>query len=108
MRRDTTSGLASAYQLVYGTARSELGINVLDTSDFSSVPVSVIEEESELGKLLEREVVSIRIPPYHEGLATHLLSKVSQFQSLADHIYMLPRSDLRLLDEMGIPYEKIG
>jgi len=108
MRQDVTGGLASAYQLIYGTARSELGVNLLDTSDFVSIPVSIIEEERELREFLEREIVSIRIPLQHEGLAFHLLSRVCQFQSLPGHIYVLARADLRFLDEAGIPYEKVG
>lgn len=104
----TTEGVASAYQLVFGTASSELRGSLVDTSGQLSIPVSIVSEESQLEELFEREIVSIRIPPEHEKLAFRVLSRASQFQALPDGVYALPRSDLRFLVEAGIPYEKVG
>ncbi len=111
----TTDGLASAYQMVFVTASSELRGNLIDTSGQMSIPiqvsapvVSVVSEGSKLEELSEREIISIRILPEHDALALLVLSRVSQFQSLPDGVYALPRADLRFLAEAGIPYEKVG
>ncbi|MBA7660657.1 hypothetical protein ES703_68661 [subsurface metagenome] len=107
MPRTITDGLSSAYQVTEYTATSELGYNLPDTGGMFAIPVLEIVDEKELAKLAEAEIISIRISPEHEGMAFYLLSKISQFQSLPDHIYTLRKSDLRLLEEAGIPYEKV-
>lgn len=102
-----TSGLASAYQITSHTATTTLSHNLLDTGGFLGVPTLEIVGERQLAKLFESEVISIRISPQHEEVAFYLLSKVCQFQSLSDHILVLRRSDLRFLEEAGIPYELV-
>lgn len=107
MSRNITDGLSSAYQVTGYTATTELGYNLPDTGGMLTVPILEIVDEEELAKLMEGEIISVRISPEHEGMAFYLLSKISQFQSLPDHIYTLRKSDLRLLEEAGIPYEKV-
>jgi hypothetical protein len=107
MLADGTSGLSSAYQITSHTAITELGQNLLDTSGFLGIPVLEVVGELELAKLFEGEVISIKISPQHEEMAFYLLSKVCQFQSLPDNILVLRRSDLRFLEEAGIPYEQV-
>jgi hypothetical protein len=104
----STAGLSSAYQITEYTASSELSPNLLNTGGSIAIPILEVVEEQELGKLLENEVVSIRISPENEGRAFYLLSKFCQFQSLPEHVFALRRADLRFLEEAGIPYAKIG
>jgi hypothetical protein len=84
-------------------------INLLfDTGGSYGTPiVEVVEEEEELARLMENEIISVKILPEYEDLAIYLLSKNCQFQSLPDHIYMLRKSDLKFLEEAGLPYERI-
>ena len=103
-----TAGLSSPYQVTDHTSNTELGHNLLDTGGVLAIPIREVFEEKDMAKLLESEVISIRIPPEYEELALYLLSKTCQFQSLPDHVYALKRSDLRFLEEAGIAYEKIG
>lgn len=106
MSKDSTAGLSSPYQVTDHTATEELGHNLIDTGGLFVIPVLEVVGEKELAELIDSEVISIRISPEHEELAFYLLSKVSQFQSLPDHVYTLKRADLRFLEEAGIPYEE--
>ena len=108
MPKASTAGLSSGYQITEYTASSELNPNLFSTGGLIAIPILQVFEEKELGKLLENEVISIRISPENEGRAFYLLSKFCQFQSLPEHIFALRRADLRFLEEAGIPYEKIG
>ena len=107
MSQDATGGLSSAYQVTQYTATTQLGHNLIDTGGFFAIPILEVVDKEELAKFVESEVISIRVSPEHEEMAFYLLLKVCQFQSLPDHIYALRRSDLRFLEEAGIPYEKV-
>lgn len=107
MSTDSTAGLSSPYQVTGHTATEELGYSLLDTGGLLAIPVLEVIGEKELAELIDSEVIFIRIPQEHEDLALYLLSKVSQFQSLPDHVYALKRADLRFLEGAGIAYEKI-
>jgi hypothetical protein len=107
MSTDSTAGLSSPYQVTNHTATEELSHSLVDTSGFFTIPVLDIVDEKVLAALVDSEVIFIRIPQEHEDLALYLLSKVSQFQSLPNHVYALKRVDLRFLKETGIPYDEI-
>jgi len=107
MATGSTAGLSSPYQVTDYTATEELGHNLLDTGGLLAIPILEIINEKELAELVDSEVIFIRIPQEHEDLALHLLSKVSQFQSLPDHVCALKRADLKFLQETGIPYDEI-
>jgi len=102
-----TAGLSSPYQVTEYAAATELGYNLIDTGGTLATPILEIIDEKRLAALFETEVILIRIPLDYEDMALYLLSKVSQFQSLPDHVYALKRADLRFLEEAGIPYEQI-
>lgn len=102
-----TAGLSSPYQVTEYAAATELRHNLIDTGGSLTIPILEIVDEKGLAELVESEVIFIRIPLEHEDMALYLLSKVSQFQSLPDHIFALKRADLRFLEEAGIPYEEI-
>ena len=108
MSTNRTAGLSSPYQVTEYVGSTGLNYAVSDTGGVLAIQVLEIINEEELSILVENEVISIRIAPEHEALASYLLLKVSQFQSFPDHVYVLKREDLRFLKEAGIPYAEIG
>ncbi len=108
MATSGTTGLSSPYQVTEFTGSTDLNYALSDTGGALAIQVLEIINEEELSKLVENEVVSIRIAPEHESLASYLLLKVSQFQSFPDHVYILKRRDLRFLEEVGVHYAEIG
>ncbi len=108
MSTSGTAGLSSPYQLTDYVGSTGLNYALSDTGGALAIQVLEIVSEKELSRYVENEAISIRIAPEHESLASYLLLKVSQFQSLTDHIYVLKRRDLRFLEEAGIPYKEIG
>ncbi|MFC2011028.1 hypothetical protein ACFLUR_01905 [Chloroflexota bacterium] len=108
MPTNGTDGLSSPYQVTEYAGSTDLNYAVSDTGGALAIQILEITSDEELFKIAENEVISIRITPEHEDLASYLLSKVSQFQSFPNHIFVLPRRDLRFLEEAGISYAEIG
>ncbi len=107
MLTDGTAGLSSPYQVTGIAGSTSMSHAVPDTGGTLGIQILEITSGEELSKIIANEVISIRIAPEHEDLASYLLSKVSQFQSFPNHVVVLPRRDLHFLEEAGISYAEI-
>ncbi len=108
MATDTTAGLSSPYQITGIAGSTDMSYAVPGTGGDLDIQVLEITTDEELSNVIENDVVFIKIAPEHEHLAFYLLSKVSQFQSFPDHVIVLPRRDLRFLEEAGFSYAEVG
>ncbi len=108
MSTDRTAGLSSPYQITGLAGSTDMSHVAPDTGGTLDIQVLEITSDEELSKIIENEVISIKIAPEHEDLAFYLLSKFSQFQSFPDNVVVLPRRDLRFLEEAGVSYVEIG
>ena len=103
-----TGQLASPYQWNNSTSWIESGVGVMDTAGFVQVRIIPVEEVEDLDRLLEEIQVQIRIPVARGPEAFYVLVGTCQFVALPNDQYILPRRDLRHLDNAGIPYDIVG
>lgn len=102
---ESTSGLVSPYQLVDYSAQIVVRQN-LATTDAAKRAMQIVELPDAL-RLSERELVKVKIPPRYEHFAIGILSRRVPVEVLADSILVMMRGALRILQEVGIPYEVI-
>ena len=101
----TTSGFASAYQLVDYSAQIVVRHNLASTGaqEFAAEIVTLPDAL----RLREMELVKVKVPPQYEALAIAILSRRVQLEVLPNSILVIARSTLRILREAGIPYEVV-
>lgn len=102
---ETTSGLVSAYQLLDFSAQRIAAHNV-STTNAEEIVVELVSIPY-LQELREKEVIKIRVAPEHDQLAFAILMKRTALEVLPGRIFGIAREALRLLDEVGIPYEVV-